>query len=53
MVVFQIGIFILLAVLFVRMVNLQWLQHEGLMLQPEKIRLNLVPVLPTRGRLLD
>ncbi|MDX8398587.1 MAG: penicillin-binding protein 2 [Mariprofundaceae bacterium] len=51
--VFQVGIFILLLILLARMVNLQWLQHEGLMLQAEKNRINVVPVLPTRGAITD
>jgi len=50
---FQIGIFLLLLILLFRMINLQWLQHEGLMLQAEKNRINIVPILPTRGTITD
>jgi len=39
--------------LFVRLGDLQWLQHEGLLLQAERNRINVVPVLPTRGEILD
>jgi len=53
MLVFQVAIFVLLLLLLLRMVHLQWSQHEGLMLQAEKNRINVVPVLPTRGTLLD
>jgi len=50
---FQVCIFVLLLILLLRMVNLQFLQHEGLMLQAENNRLNVVPVLPTRGTITD
>jgi len=53
MVVFQVALFALLFVLFGRMVYLQWSQYEGLMLQAEQNRLNVVPVLPTRGTIRD
>jgi len=43
----------LLLVLLTRMVYLQWMQHDGFMLQAEKNRLNIVPVLPTRGTIRD
>jgi len=50
---FQISMFALLLILLFRMVNLQFLQHEGLMLQAENNRLNVVPILPTRGTITD
>ena len=50
---FQAAVFVLLAILLFRMVNLQWLQHEGFMLQAEKNRINIVPILPTRGAISD
>ena len=53
MLVFQLGILLLLGVLLLRMVHLQWSQHEGLMLQAEQNRINIVPILPTRGELTD
>jgi len=39
--------------LFARLADLQWLQHEGLLLQAERNRINVVPILPTRGELFD
>jgi len=42
-----------LVLLFVRLADLQWLQHEGLLLQAERNRINVVPVLPTRGEIVD
>lgn len=50
---FQISIFVLLLILLLRMINLQLLQHDGLMFQAESNRLNVVPVLPTRGTITD
>lgn len=50
---FQISIFVLLLILLTRMINLQLLQHDGLMLQAESNRLNVVPILPTRGTITD
>jgi len=50
---FQFSIFVLLLILLLRMVNLQFLQHEGFMLQAENNRLNVVPILPTRGTITD
>jgi len=44
---------LLLLLLFVRLVDLQWLQHEGLLLQAERNRINVVPILPTRGEIVD
>jgi len=44
---------LLLLLLFVRLGDLQWLQHEGLLLQAERNRINVVPVLPTRGEIVD
>jgi len=44
---------LLLLLLFVRLADLQWLQHEGLLLQAERNRINVIPVLPTRGDIVD
>jgi len=44
---------LLLLLLFVRLADLQWLQHEGLLLQAEQNRINVVPILPTRGEIID
>jgi len=44
---------LLLLLLFARLVDLQWLQHEGLLLQAERNRINVVPILPTRGEIVD
>lgn len=53
MVLFQIAMVVLLLMLFIRLVNLQLYEHEGLLLQANKNRLNIVPVLPTRGIITD
>ncbi|MDX8392232.1 MAG: penicillin-binding protein 2, partial [Mariprofundaceae bacterium] len=44
---------VLLLLLFARLADLQWLQHEGLLLQAEQNRINVVPLLPTRGEITD
>ncbi len=36
-----------------RLINLQWLQYEGFFLQAEQNRINVVPILPTRGEITD
>ncbi len=55
---FRLLLFYLLAAvlitgLLLRMINLQWVQHEGLRLQAENNRINVVPVLPVRGEIVD
>lgn len=52
-IVFHIFATILLLLLFARMANLQLVQHEGLHLQAEQNRINVVPVLPVRGTIVD
>jgi len=44
---------VLLLVLASRLVDLQWLRYEGLFLQAEQNRMNVVPILPTRGEIVD
>ncbi|OIO71986.1 MAG: penicillin-binding protein 2 [Zetaproteobacteria bacterium CG_4_9_14_3_um_filter_49_83] len=51
--VLKIGTFILLAFLLARITNLQWIQHDQLVLQSDMNRLNIVPILPTRGIITD
>jgi len=53
MVLFQVVMAVLLVVLFARLINLQLYQHEGLLLQANKNRINVVPLLPTRGVITD
>ncbi|MFC1545891.1 penicillin-binding protein 2 [Pseudomonadota bacterium] len=53
MVLFQVAAAVLLLVLFARLINLQLYQHEGLLLQANKNRINVVPLLPTRGIITD
>jgi len=50
---FQILGFSLLFLLFLRLLDLQWLKYEGLLLQAEQNRVNVVPTLATRGEILD
>lgn len=53
MLVFHVGNLLLLTLLFLRLVDLQWLRHEDLALQADQNRINIVPVLPTRGEITD
>jgi len=48
--VMGIGLLLLLAS---RLIDLQWLQYEGLFLQAEQNRINIIPILPTRGEIVD
>jgi len=50
---FQMLGFVLFLLLFLRLLDLQWLQHEGLLLQAEQNRINVVPVLAARGEIVD
>ncbi|MDX8404473.1 MAG: penicillin-binding protein 2 [Mariprofundaceae bacterium] len=52
-IIFQIVMALLLLLLFARLTNLQLYEHEGLLLQANKNRLNIVPLLPTRGIITD
>jgi len=40
-------------VLLIQIVHMQWFEHEHYMLQSNQNRLNLVPVLPVRGEIVD
>ena len=53
MIVFQVTMAILLLLLFGRLIDLQLYEHEGLLLQANKNRINIVPLLPTRGIITD
>ncbi len=44
---------VLILLLTGRLINLQWLQYEGFFLQAEQNRINVVPILPTRGEITD
>ncbi len=44
---------VLLTLLAARLVDLQWLQHQGLALRAEQNRINIVPITPVRGEILD
>ncbi len=44
---------LLFLALFIRLVDLQWLRHENFVVQAEHNRINIVPVLPTRGEIVD
>ncbi|MDX8383676.1 MAG: penicillin-binding protein 2 [Ghiorsea sp.] len=43
----------LMLVLFGRMVQMQWIQHQQHLIQSENNRIHVSPVLPTRGVMLD
>lgn len=53
MILFQITMAVLLLILLARLVNLQLYEHEGLLLQANQNRINIVPQLPTRGVITD
>ncbi|MDQ6975321.1 MAG: penicillin-binding protein 2 [Mariprofundaceae bacterium] len=44
---------LLLLLLLGRMVDLQWMQYDGLNLQAENNRINVLPILPVRGQIMD
>ncbi|MDX8395951.1 MAG: penicillin-binding protein 2 [Mariprofundaceae bacterium] len=52
-IIFQVFMAILLSLLLARQLHLQWFQHEGLLLQADQNRIQVVPVLPTRGTITD
>ena len=51
--VFHIGSLLILLLLTARLIDLQWLQHENLALQADQNRIDVVPILPTRGEVVD
>jgi len=48
-----IAMFVLLLLLCTRLIYLQWMQHEGLLLQSNQNRMDMVPELPIRGNIID
>jgi penicillin-binding protein 2 len=50
---FQIGSLLILLMLTARLIDLQWIQHEALAQQAEQNRVDIVPILPTRGEIVD
>lgn len=52
-IIFTAFALLLLAILFGRLVDLQWLRHEGYSMRAESNRINILPVLPTRGEIFD
>ncbi|MDX8413481.1 MAG: penicillin-binding protein 2 [Mariprofundales bacterium] len=53
MVIATIGMVVLLLLLCSRLLYLQWMQHEGLLLQSNHNRMDMVPELPVRGNIID
>ena len=53
MVVFYAAIPIFFGVLLLHLLQLQWFEYERLALQADQNRLNVVPVLPVRGEIVD
>ncbi|MBF0281586.1 MAG: penicillin-binding protein 2 [Zetaproteobacteria bacterium] len=51
--ILMLFLLLLMMTLFARLLYLQWYQHENLLLQSNNNRINVVPVLPTRGLILD
>ena len=52
-VIFHIGSLLLMLVLTARLVDLQWIHHHDLALQADQNRTEIVPILPTRGEIVD
>ncbi len=44
---------VLMLLLIGRLIDLQWFQYKGLFLQAEQNRISVVPILPTRGEIVD
>jgi len=53
MLVFYAAVPLLLGLLLFQIMRLQWFEHDKYMLQSEQNRLNLVPILPVRGEIID
>ncbi len=53
MLFFYAAVPLLLGLLLFQIMRLQWFEHDKYMLQSEQNRLNLVPVLPVRGEIID
>lgn len=53
MLLFYIILIIVIALLAMRMLQLQWLEHDKYSLQADDNRLNTMPILPTRGEIYD
>jgi penicillin-binding protein 2 len=51
--VFHIGSLLILLLLTARLIDLQWIQHEDLALAADQNRIDVVPILPTRGEIVD
>ena len=53
MLLFYVFAPLLFGALSIHLLQLQWLQHEKLALQSNENRLNILPVLPVRGEIVD
>jgi len=53
MLLFYVATPLLLGALALHILQLQWLEHDRLALQADKNRLNVVPLLPVRGEIVD
>ncbi|MDX8402478.1 MAG: penicillin-binding protein 2 [Mariprofundaceae bacterium] len=51
--VFQGAAVLILLILFGHLAHLQWIEHRKLALQADQNRINILPVLPLRGEILD
>lgn len=52
-IIFTAFALLLLIILLGRLIDLQWIHHEGFSTRAENNRINVVPVLPTRGEIFD
>lgn len=50
---FYFATFVFMGTLLFRMVNMQLFEHEQYLLQSERNRINIIPVLPERGQIID
>ncbi len=52
-VIFHLGSLLIMLLLTARLVDLQWIRHHDLALQADQNRIDIVPILPTRGEVVD
>jgi len=50
---FNAAVILMMLALLGRMVYLQWIEHDRYTVQAERNRIDVVPILPTRGEILD
>lgn len=51
--IFHVGSLLVMLLLTARLIDLQWIRHHDLALQADQNRIDIVPILPTRGEVVD